>query len=209
MPNTCLDKDGFTHDRINPSWDATENRILYTATRRILHHETFGIRWGEVHEAGAMAMLKEHERLSVEGMHYSHDNATAAMAYFKYFGMPSPVPIFSKQRLHPRDIVLYGYAKYPKLFWILLPIPVAAMLFSCSGLQPYKVRGGNKILKTDGIILTFIRTKALKLDWTFKACTWLLERNEYFGNWYSVFKEYFRRDNHPIPKLVEAWEDSQ
>jgi len=206
MPSTWLDAEGFMHDRINPSWDATENRVLFSATYQILHTETFGIK---PRIATVGAFFDEHTRLSKEGMHYSHDNATGMMAYAKYFNWESPVPIFSLDRPHPRDVILYGYAKYPILFWPLLPIPIAAMLFSCSSLQAYKYRGGNKILKTDGIILTFIRTKALGMDLTFKACTYLIHKNEHFGNWYSVFKEYFRRDGHPIPKLIEAWEDNQ
>jgi hypothetical protein len=131
------------------------------------------------------------------------------------------VPIFHKQLDHPRDFVLVGYAKYPWLFFPLLPITSGAMIVSCY--QDDKVRKGIEIPKTDGKIMALITAVALKMRWTFKQCDKLIKKKQHdppipttavklsedrwvWLNWTRVFKYYFKNHDHPNVKAIEEWE---
>jgi len=111
-------------------------------------------------------------------------------------------PIIHPQRFHPRDVAFYFACHYPGLKYLVLWITSIAMIISCA--QTYKVRNGKKIIKTDGKILSLLRILALDMKWTYKICTYLLQKNKHFVSWANCFKIYYaHNDQHPIRRVTE------
>ena len=135
-----------------------------------------------------------------ENLHISHDNATGICCMEKFLNLPSSIPIFSLSRLHPRDIIFYGYAKYPLVFWFFLWIPMIAMIVTC--VQNTKVRNGKVILKTDGKILAWLRFTTFDLKITKYICTSIIKHNKNFKSFYNCFALYFG-ETHPITKVFK------
>lgn len=132
----------------------------------------------------------------------SHDNYTGIMCANKMFKFGFPVQIFSRKRVHPRDLIFYGYLKYPWLFYWLLWIPSIAMIVSC--MRTWKIRGPQKFIATDGKLLAYFRCISANMGITFLICTWILKRKEYFGGWEVVFLRYFRDPEHPICRVATS-----
>lgn len=194
-----FDKNGMLHHLPNPTSDISENELLFTGEYVVLRHLK-----GFSSYEGGIDITNAYKSDLANNFHISHDNATGVMCARQVLGFTPIIPIFDKSRAHPRDIVMYGYAKYPFLFWWLLWIPSICMIISCY--QNYKVRGGRKIIKTDGKILAFIRVKAFNMKITDRICTYLIKKNKFYGNWHEVFKRYFKETEHPLPELVKEYE---
>lgn len=105
------------------------------------------------------------------------------------------IPLFHKQLDHPRDFVLVGYFKYPYLFWPLLPVVTGAFALTCA--QRYKVRNGNKIVKTDGKLIAFMLCHVFKLRLTYWLCMKVLPLSG-FKSRTAVSMTYFRNLDHII-----------
>jgi len=137
----------------------------------------------------------------------SHDDITGAICAIKIIGLHLPAfrnefPIIHPQRFHPRDVAFYFACHYPGLKYLVLWITSIAMIISCA--QTYKVRNGKKIIKTDGKILSLLRILALDMKWTYKICTYLLQKNKHFVSWANCFKIYYaHNDQHPIRRVTE------
>lgn len=106
------------------------------------------------------------------------------------------VPLFHKQLMHPRDFIMVGYLKYPILFWPLLWFPAICYIISCA--QKYKVRNGNKIIKTDGKLIARMITKSFNMRITFWLCNKVLRWFGVFETWVGISWTYFIYSEHPI-----------
>lgn len=113
------------------------------------------------------------------------------------------VPLFHRQLAHPRDFVLVGFFKYPWLFWPLLPITWVAFLISC--LQKYKVRDGNKIVKTDGKLIAFMVCHAFNFRVTYWLCRKAI-RVPGFSSRFAVSATYFKDMGHIINEKYASLE---
>ena len=149
----------------------------------------------------------------------SHDNLTAFVAmskkhnwkyhkeiwnylvkhFFTYDNISGKVNF--KRFMHPRDILFYGYCADNVICKLLYPLLVMFMVITCA--QSYKVRNGNKILKTDGILLSWVRCKGANLDFSLKILTFIIKCNKNFKTWKNVFSIYFKDIEHPIRKLLK------
>jgi hypothetical protein len=87
------------------------------------------------------------------------------------------------------------------LAWFFLWIPMIAMMVACA--KTWKIRGDQKMLSTDGKLLTFIRCKAGNLRLTWLICSAIINGKKEFGSWYKVFKIYFRDADHPNIRLAK------
>lgn len=149
----------------------------------------------------------------------SHDTLTAIVAYSHLKGYNYHKKIWNHLKshwftydnitaktnfsriMHPRDILYYGYCAGNPICILLYPLLALFMIITC--LQSYKVRNGNKILKTDGKLISWVRCKCSSLNLTMKSLTFLLKLNSQFGNWNNVFRIYFKELEHPIRKLLD------
>ena len=123
----------------------------------------------------------------------SHDNFTAIVCLSHNYGLSYHKNIWRKDlvhcMLHPRDFVFYASMSSVALrvlFFPLYVIPLMAMMHSCY--SDFKVRNGNKMLKTDGKLLTWLRCKSFNLPITSKICTYILgKRTLKLGGGVSIF----------------------
>lgn len=246
--NKYLDKYGWMHLRPDPTPDATENAPTFTGTNIVLEYMN-----GTLTEDKAGRFLTACCWLMRDGVWYttpitpvsnprfSRDNFTGVICALKVIirwseendaewvnieakDILSQVPLFHKNLDHPRDFVMSGYAKYPVLFFPLLPIISIALAVSCY--QSHKVRGGVAIPKTDGKILAFILCHAFKLRNTFNLCNYFIREIDrpmpnpsvyekkfndptrwMWGDWHNVFNDYYRNYNHPNVFLVRNLEE--
>lgn len=191
-----------------------ENGILFTAEYCMLKdNEGFNRK----HLRAAMNWAISHVTHGKNGFKsdpkepWSHDNHTGLICISKRLGLEHHKKFFYDgwwRRIHPRDLVFYlvvrgglmGLLTRPFLF-----ITSIAMILSC--LQSYKVRGGRKIVKTDGKILAWMRFNTINMPITKYICTRIVNKHKYFNGWRSVFTTYFVNLEHPILKCSdEAFE---
>jgi hypothetical protein len=140
-----------------------------------------------------------------DGERLSHDNMTAIICASKFYGLNYHKKYFHRDwwwRAHPKDI---GFSLYNlNLFTRILSIPfmvvlIADMFISCGSGK----RVSNGDLDTDGILLSWLRCKAMKWHTIEKICLFLLKKRNNCG-WKEIFMIYFRKDyNNPIVKLVD------
>lgn len=162
--------------------------------------------------------------LSGKDQQMSHDQLTAIISYlyqqneyekvkdiwkqivkqkFRYDNINPHCPSIMRQ-LHPRDILFYGYLAGNwiciMLFWLFGVISLVELLIK------YKYRDNNKFIKTDNILLFFVKSQCCYTK------QMLLLRKIYdkilhirFGDkaWYEVFKIYFKTDDHPSVQLAK------
>lgn len=113
------------------------------------------------------------------------------------------LPLFHKQLDHPRDFLFMLRFKHPfigALANLLLPVVPLAMILTC--LQSYKIRGGRKILKTDGKLLAWLRMSTYHYPITEWICTKMLSKKKDFRNFNTCAKIYFKDENHPLRELI-------
>jgi hypothetical protein len=240
---TWHDKFGFIHLTPNPDPEQSENAPLFTGTNITLHE------WrGTLTLPISYAFLDSVSKLIKDGDWYttpvsvvkrfSRDNFAGVISGLKSIiryakkmnnshlenkakKLLKQVPLFHRQLIHPRDFVMVGYAKYPWLFFPLLPILTISLIVSCW--QTHKVRNGNKIAKTDGKIIALILSYSMCLVLTHLICVWLIKNkkrkrpkpstgSDYSGNtwkWdklWAIFYDYFRRGDHPNAVLINRIE---
>ena len=108
--------------------------------------------------------------------------------------------------MHPRDIIMWGFNGGSIVSKLFLPLLGLLLIQGCYSL--YKVRNGQKILKTDGQLLTFVRVYFTKdKSWGMKAIGWCCHKmlewrwgKDYFK---QIFETYFKDPEHPIRILME------
>ncbi len=114
---------------------------------------------------------------------------------------------------HPRDVILWDYIGAGGwLATLLLPLLVVILLEECFRL--YKYRNGNRMLGTDGKLLTFVRIYHTKdrswvLRWCGLLCHLMLRwrwGDDYFVR---IFAVYFHQDPmHPCNVLARRVRDA-
>ena len=117
--------------------------------------------------------------------------------------------IIAHIRFLPDFVIVLNYIFCAILF---AHIDSIAMIVSCW--QTHKVRGGRKIIKTDGKILTFIRCIAMPMPITWLVCNWLVLKRKRvtdhtvfkWSSWFTVFNTYYRLTEHPNVQLVRELE---
>lgn len=136
----------------------------------------------------------------------SHDNLTAIICASKFFNKDFINKIrFSKNYIHPRDIIFFLYIKNNILGKLLLPILSLIMIIQT--IPKYKIINNSKYLRTDGLLLSFIRCKTFKLNITYKLMCYLLKKFHKVKNPYSyIFSIYFKDVNHPINIIAKKLE---
>ena len=207
------DKFFLTHLHPHPSVNGSENSPMFSGLTWLLFDKIYGLKLAENERIKMVVHNYETERgyqtyPDDQGRpgNFSHDNMTGATVLHKLIDEKPQLWPYDNQWFHPRDIAFYLYARFPYIFWFLLPIASLAMIVSCA--QNYKYRGGRQILKTDGKLLAFMRCQAFNMRITFAICTWLIYRNPKFKSWTKVAKIYFKDKNHPINLMMPVWEDN-
>lgn len=198
-----LDDDLQMHHKKDPSKDTSENEALFTGEYIVLSlalNKTIINTMPVLNTSNMVISFNNKE-------HISHDNLTGVVAQRYMSGLKNFFPIFSTKRMHPRDMVIYGYAsKWGKLFAPFMWIPSLAMIYSCY--TTFRKKPWGKELTSSGKMLALTRIIAFDMKITSKICTRLIERNPEFGSWHKVAKIYFPAEGHPIPLLVKEWEQS-
>lgn len=193
-----LSKNGEINSHAYPTEERTENGILNTAkyifallaSREIVHDISSKI-------------LGFH--------HLSHDNITASVYLQKRSNSRLPISFVKdpERKYHPRSTIFWAWASKPNLInYLGLTVVCVANLFTC--LRSYKIRNGNKIVKSDNEMLMILMYRAGLKDVWFCRCVGfifhkLLVRR--FGkNIYSgIINHWYKHDNnHPV-KL--AWRE--
>lgn len=209
--NHWIDRTGMLHVDLKKE---SENGVLFTAEfYALLANAGFQFGAGDIRVLLDNQIYKPGERRKTPGLdddHYSHDNdtgfRTAACLLAEYYDDDSYrrkmfLGDYWKNfpgQSHPRD---FGFRMATKGgFWRVLAVPFlwitsVAMFISC--FQDYKVRNENKILKTDGKLLAWLRCQALCMPITFKICSAIIRRNKEFGSWKRCFEMYFKVPQHP------------
>lgn len=211
---------GWLHLRPNPLPEQTENAPTFTGTwitsLGVQRKLTEKICWNFIASVNSIYFPLDGWKTTPisKKLRFSHDNMTGVvcglLSVIKYAKQTcneqllkiakihlDNVPIFHKQRLHPRDIVFYGYAKYPILFFIFLWIPSITMVISCW--QIFKTRPTlyfrikylivkkkffpltRKIIKSDGKILSLIRCHAANLKLTWWICDLIIRKKRNYS----------------------------
>lgn len=211
MDTRWFDNYGLLHVDKQPS--DSENGILFTAEYWTLKSKERKLNNYEIDYINKAIDSSKHAKgyyllhPKSKEIRFSHDNMTGLICLMKLVGREdykkfkfwfNDIRHHWKQRLHPRDIVFYAYCKggfLGVLAYLFLFIPSLAMIISC--LQDHKVRGGNKILKTDGKKLAWLRLNTLNLPLTKLICSFIINKNMPFKSWKNIFSMYFKNEQHP------------
>ena len=204
--------------------DVSENTVLFTAEyillleERGLPYEELLEKWCKYVDSCCIQDGLYRPPTEVSDVYMSHDSLTGIVTLSHKFGLDYHTKIWGylkshwgtydnitgkvnfKRFYHPRDLLYYGRCSGNLICKMLYPILFLIMVVS--SLQSYKIRGGNKIIKTDGKILNWVRCKGSNLNLTFKVLTLIISKNSYFQSWKNIFKIYFD-ESHPINKLIE------
>lgn len=208
-----FDEVDLMHLNRNPDMGNSENGPLFTAEFHTLYAKVYG----KKHSLLSNSINAVNPNPGIYkpsgngGEHFSHDNMSGLYCmWYLYSGKcPKHLAITTKYVKHPRDILFFLYAKmahktnifYKFLQHMLLIIPAIAMIVSCY--QTYKVRNGNKILKTDGKLLTWLRCETFGLTKTLAVCEWILKKRNIWYNWSHIFIYYFKTEGHPNNEMSE------
>lgn len=213
-----FDKVKLIHLAKNPDITNSENGPLFSAEFHRLYYEMYGKRHPYILDTisaindkpGQFNPSGEWLDKDSKDAHFSHDNMTGlyCLYYIAFSKIPSHLPLITKYAKHPRDVLFYSYChslKYGGLLMhiirhLLLIIPCTAMLVSCY--QLYKVRNGNKILKTDGKLLTWLRCRTFGLKKTMWCAEKILKFRKKWRSWDHIFGAYFNRSDHPINQMA-------
>ena len=134
------------------------------------------------------------ELLAVPGEDWSHDNHTGYLCLGRNLGFDlkfnAAYPPDWYKRMHPRDLVFWGYMWNPYIFWILMWIPSIAMIISC--LRKYESNGD---LATSTKLLAWLRLNTIKMPLTKMICDAIIKKR--WGDWSKVFSYYFKNPLHP------------
>jgi hypothetical protein len=143
----------------------------------------------------------------------SHDQLTALCVFFKLTGQENKIKEINKafkfgisynnvdskfRPFHPRDLIFYKILSGSILAWLFLPLLLLITIETF--FREYKVRNNNKIIKTDGEILYYIKREASSC---FKLVNSYCEKRvkERFGTWDKLFAVYFKDSEFPINKI--------
>jgi len=202
----------------NPDITNSENGPLFSAEFHMLWKQMYGKSHPYLSDAiGTVNPRKGQYNPSGEWIdkdsrdaHFSHDNMTGlyCLYYQRFQHIPSHLDVMTKYVKHPRDLCFFTYCHMLKydgfMMWVikhlLLVIPSLAMIVSCW--QLYKVRNGNKILKTDGKLMALLRCKTFGLKKTLWCCEKALKMRKKWKSWSQIFGIYFRRSDHPINQMA-------
>ena len=230
--NNFFDKFGLIHLHENPKANESENPLLFTAEWVIATQldiwkdgykgsETFNKLAGLQFKIQSILDTFIQKPFKATGIstsdHFSHDNMTGlyCLAYLIYSitgndRYINTLPILSwNGRIwwHPRDILFYCAVKLKTkgklcdlLSYPLLIMPLIAMMVSCW--QSHKTRGGNKIIKTDGKMLSWLRTSSLGLTGSKSMMLSLIRKSGNFTTWKEVSAYYFKDPLHPVTENI-------
>jgi len=200
----------MTSDNSNKWWDEHggmhpfgENSIMFALEYHILVHDSDSV-WRLLYTNMASNNGELRDKPYSDNPKVSHDNYTMACCAAKWFDMEfvlSKLKIFSKYRMHPRDIAFYFYCKHPVIGYPFIWITSLAMIISCA--RVWKVRPGFKAYSTDGKILALFRCIACDMELTYKICTWFLKRQPELTTWKKVIDYYFKADLYPDHPIVQ------
>ena len=183
-----------------------ENGILFLA--EYLASKNFPAEWRERVIVAIEAYRRNDEWITMGEDDLSHDNFTAIVCLSHNYGLSYHKSVWRKDlvhcSLHPRDFIFYASMSNVALRVLLLPffiIPFLAMMVSCW--TTWKVRGDNRMLKTDGKLLTWLRCKSFKMPVTSWVCSMIIKWNSNFGSWKDCFRIYFRDSAHPLNNMSD------
>lgn len=193
----------FIHLAPNPDPEQSENAPLFTGYYFTLKNKIDGTK----HNFNIMNFLlnkgKYRTTPITNNRRFSRDNMTGVVCYSKVNDFKFNL-YFWPQWLHPRDIMIFLYAKNEYLFFPFLPFISFFMILTCW--QKYKVRNGKKIVKTDGKLMALMTCLAFNMDTTLKICTKIIYTHKYFNSWEDVAMYYYKRDDHPCVTITKALE---
>lgn len=138
-----------------------------------------------------------------DDLNFEYLKDIAAQETLNVAALKEALPLFHKQLDHPRDFLFMLRFKYRLMGGLanfLLPVVPLAMILTC--LQSYKVRGGRKILKTDGKLLAWLRMSTYHYPITKWICRKLLAWNDDFKNFNNCAAIYFKDAKHPLRELI-------
>ena len=169
----------------------SENEILFDCEVDILNNkDTARIRIHDFYN----------DFIDTKGIEYhnnfSKDNWIGIFCWVKIFKdsyLEKKFPLWGVHMYNPFDAIFFLYAYFP----ILLPLRFIISL-DCilAAYMTYKTNKNGKGIETSGKILSYFKCKALKMDWTFKIMTYLIEHTKEFNySWDGVFDIYFKKDH--------------
>ena len=186
------DRYGFIHVNKNPEPMDSENGVLFTAYVTILddlhNHEVKPVNLFSLWHKG-----KWRGSAYGEGDHFSHDNYLG-MLWFNRRGLHTKFYDFiTYGHWHPRDIIMFNYARGHLWLFPLLIIPIIAIIVSAFMASPDR---------TSGALLSRLRCRLLNFKWLEKIVTKII--NKKVGSWHEVYKIYFRNEGHPCRELSKV-----
>lgn len=180
-----------------------ENGILFTCEYAILSYLS-GVNETLLLERAIKSVQIDENTFKVGTDRFSHDNQTGVVAASKILNLSYHKKYFYTDwwwRAHPRDIIFYLACLNPIMRILTLPLMPILSLILIIGCQPwfgrYKENNGVRFIKTDGLILTWLRLQALTMPITEFICTTLIRNDPVFGGWRGVFAYYFADKQHP------------
>ena len=223
LPNNWteyLDANGLMRGKVKSS-DRDYNTLVFTPLFLMLC-KRLGISPPEHMSEKLFDLYKD----DLQNIHVSHDNATGVMCLAKEENKKALIPIIGLEKIknptglrklfpfilsrpHPRDIIMYGFAKGGVFKFIFLPflwITSIAMIISC--MQNYKIRNNQKFLKTDGKLLAWMRCKAFNMRITWFICNLFIKYDDDFKNMGNVAEIYYGK-NHPITQLMKELDNKE
>lgn len=182
----------FDHRYLMKPWG--ENSILFTAEFQALG--------GDLHWERAQTALEAYYHRDGGFFHFddkegwSHDNMTGAMCLSALMGFSYHRRMYAKNwrsYLHPRDFFFHLWLAYPRVgrlfLWVSSLIMIVAALF-----PHHKNIDGREVLATDGLLLSFLRTRATAMPLTRRLLDKVIGRR---GGWHHIFRTYFPDPRHP------------
>lgn len=223
---TWFDENGLLHHKNYPTSDTSENEILFTSELVLLRQTINGHKKSADYKL-VNSILTFYTKEKKANKRISHDNKTGLMSVYPYLD-ESIFKIGNRWNFHPRDIAYYALRKYGSKVYPLRLIVSVACLMSCA--KPYDYRpirrneiketlinlpiigfifrsfiDHHEIVATSGKMLAWVRMVSLNMKWSMFLGSWLIKRQGM--SWTYISKIYFSEYGHPIPLLMDRWEN--
>lgn len=130
---------------------------------------------------------------------WSHDNHSALIAISQIYSLEYHKKFSWKgwwRRAHPRDLIFYVHSLGGFRGLLALPfIPLLSLIMLFGALPSYKNIDGDKVLATDGKLLSWLRLQTGNYPITNYIYNHLIK--EHYGSWTNIFSVYFKDKDHP------------
>ena len=191
------DEEYFDHMWLMQPWG--ENSILYTAE--------FAALGGDLKPYQAILAIGAHWEPDLDRFWFdddegwSYDNMTAIYCLSFKFGLNVHRRLYwnnAHAMAHPRDFCFYLWLAQPVLGLPFLWVTSLCMIW-CALFTTYKDIDGEKVIATDGDLLSFLRLRSTHMPITQLICDFIMKKK--WGGWERFFRIYFKDPFHPNRRL--------